>query len=151
MHIRNAISQELDGDVSTDNYGKTPLFEAIKNGHDGAAAQLAEAGASLSIDNPGIRLCEAVAAKELGFLRGLLANGMNPNSKNYNLQTPLHLAAAEGLFQVCVLLLQTGASVFAMDRYSPMLIDSFRLVFHFINTYVVIDVDGAELRWTRPE
>lgn len=93
------------------------MFEAVKNGHDGVASQLADVGASLSVDNPGICLCEAVATKELGFVRGLLANGINPNSKNYNLQTPLHLAAGEGSFQVCVLLLQSGASVFATDRY----------------------------------
>lgn len=110
-----------------DNFGKTPLFEAVKNGHDGVASQLAEAGASLSVDNPGICLCEAVATKELDFLRRLLANGINPNSKNYNLQTPLHLAAAEGLFQLCVLLLQTGASVFATDRWGRTPLDEARI------------------------
>lgn len=100
-----------------DNCGKTPLFEAIKNGHDGVASLLEEAGAALEVERPGICLCEAVARNELDFVTRLLGNGTNPNSKNYNLQTPLHLAAAEGLFQVSVVLLQNGASVFATDRY----------------------------------
>lgn len=93
------------------------MFEAIKNGHGGAASLLEEAGAALSVEDPGTCLCEAVARKELDFVTRLLANGMNPNSKNYNLQTPLHLAAAEGLFQASVSLLQSGATVFATDRY----------------------------------
>lgn len=110
--------------ADVDNFGKTPLFEAIKNGHDGAASLLEEAGAALYVEHPGICLCEAVARNELDFLTRLLANGINPNSKNYNLQTPLHLAAADGLFQVSVLLLQNGASVFATDRYVTSRISS---------------------------
>lgn len=110
-----------------DNSGKTPMFEAIKNGHDGVASLLANVGASLYVESPGICLCEAVARKELGFLRRLLANGINPNSKNYNLQTPMHLAAAEGLFEVCVLLLQTGSSVFATDRWGRTPLDEARI------------------------
>lgn len=93
------------------------MFEAIKNGHDEVASLLQRSGASLSVDNAGSCLCDAVARNDLGFLRRILVNGINPNSKNYNLQTPLHLAAAEGLFSECVLLLETGASVLATDRY----------------------------------
>ncbi|XP_057770231.1 potassium channel GORK-like [Salvia miltiorrhiza] len=93
------------------------LVEAIKKGHGGAASLLEEAGAAAHVESPGICLCEAVARNELDFVARLLANGMNPNSKNYNLQTPLHVAAAEGLFEVSVLLLQNGGSVFARDRW----------------------------------
>ncbi|XP_057767622.1 potassium channel SKOR-like isoform X2 [Salvia miltiorrhiza] len=109
---------QIHADINLrDNFGKTPLFEAIKKGHGGAASLLEEAGAAAHVEGPGICLCEAVARNELDFVARLLANGMNPNSKNYNLQTPLHVAAAEGLFEVSVLLLQNGGSVIARDRW----------------------------------
>ncbi|KAL2539651.1 Potassium channel SKOR [Abeliophyllum distichum] len=106
-----------------DNYGKTPLYEAIKNSYDRVASLLMKAGASLSIDNAGNCLCEAVANREIDFLKRLLANGINPNSKNYDLRTPLHLAASEGLYLESVLLLETGASVFATDRWGKTPLD----------------------------
>lgn len=93
------------------------MLEAVKNGHDHVASLLVEAGALLGIDNDGTCLCEAVAKRDLEYLRRLLANGINPNSKNYDFRTPLHLAASEGLFSISVLLLEAGASVFAVDRY----------------------------------
>ncbi|KAG6413210.1 hypothetical protein SASPL_125917 [Salvia splendens] len=119
---------QIDANINLrDNYGKSPLFEAIKNRHDGAASLLEEEGAALEVERPGICLCEAVARNELDFVTRLLANGINPNSKNYNLQTPLHLAAAEGLFQVSVVLLQNGASVFAADRWGRTPLDEARV------------------------
>ncbi|KAL2457294.1 Potassium channel SKOR [Forsythia ovata] len=106
-----------------DNFGKTPLYEAIKNSYDRVASLLVKAGASLSIDNAGNCLCEAVANREIDFLKRLLANGINPNSKNYDLRTPLHLAASEGLYPESVLLLETGASIFATDRWGKTPLD----------------------------
>ncbi|KAG8388135.1 hypothetical protein BUALT_Bualt02G0094400 [Buddleja alternifolia] len=110
-----------------DNFGNTPLHEAIKNGHDHVASLLLQAGASLTIDNAGNFLCETVAKKNLDFLKRLLTNGINPNSKNYDLRTPLHLAASEGLYEESVLLLETGASVFATDRWGKTPIDEARI------------------------
>ncbi|XP_022850369.1 potassium channel SKOR-like isoform X1 [Olea europaea var. sylvestris] len=110
-----------------DNFGKTPLYEAIKNSHDRVASLLVNAGASLSIDNAGNCLCEAVASRDLDFLKRLLANGINPNSKNYDLRTPLHLAASEGLYPESILLLESGASVFATDRWGKTPLDEARI------------------------
>lgn len=93
------------------------MLEAVKNSHDHVASLLVEAGALLGIDNDGTCLCEAVARRDVEYLRRLLANGINPNSKNYDFRTPLHLAASEGLYPISVLLLEAGASVFAVDRY----------------------------------
>lgn len=102
---------------TADHLGKTPLYEAIKNGHGQVASLLVKAGAFLSVDNAGNCLCELVASKHTDFLKRLLENGVNPNSRNYDLRTPLHLAASEGLFSESLLLLESGASVFAIDRY----------------------------------
>ncbi|XP_052183654.1 potassium channel SKOR-like isoform X2 [Diospyros lotus] len=110
-----------------DNFGNTPLLEAIKNGHDRIASLLVKAGASLAIDNAGSFLCMVVASRDSDFLRRLLANGINPNSKNYDLRTPLHLAAAEGLVTVVCLLLQAGASVFSKDRWGNTPLDEARI------------------------
>ena len=92
------------------------MLETIKNGHDHIASLLVKAGASLTIDNAGSCLCMAVARSDLNFLRRVLDNGINPNSKSYDLRTPLHVAAAEGLSTIACLLLDAGASVFSKDR-----------------------------------
>lgn len=111
----------------TDNFGNTPLLEAIKNEHDHIASLLVKAGASLTIENAGSCLCLAVARRDLEFLRRVLANGINPNSRSYDLRTPLHIAAAEGLYTMACLLLEAGASVFSKDRWGNTPLDEARI------------------------
>ncbi|KAA8541403.1 hypothetical protein F0562_025366 [Nyssa sinensis] len=110
-----------------DNFGNTPLLGAIKNGHDQVASLLVKAGASLTIDDAGSYLCMAVVRKDLEFLRRVLASGINPNSKNYDLRTPLHLAASEGLYSMAKLLLEAGASIFSKDRWGNTPLDDARV------------------------
>ncbi|RVW27522.1 Potassium channel SKOR [Vitis vinifera] len=100
----------------SDNHGNTPLLEAIKNGHDGVTSLLVKAGALLTVEDAGGCLCMTVVRRDLNFLKRLLANGINPNAKNYDSRTPLHLAASEGLYSMTNLLLEAGASVLAKDR-----------------------------------
>lgn len=102
---------------STDKLGTTPLLEAIKNGHEEVASVLVNAGAILTIDDVGNFLCTTVAKKELDLLKRILACGINPNAKNYDQRTPLHIAASEGLFTMAELLLEAGASVLSKDRW----------------------------------
>ncbi|KAI3515769.1 hypothetical protein L1887_14673 [Cichorium endivia] len=99
------------------NHENTPLFEAIKNGHDEVISMLVEAGASLDMNNAGNFLCMAVANKDFEFLERVLANGINPNSKNYDLGTPLHIAASQGSYSIAKLILEAGGSVLSKDRY----------------------------------
>lgn len=101
---------------STDNFGNTPLLEAIKNGHDRVSSLLTKEGASLNIENAGNFLCTAIAKGDSDFLKKLLSNGIDPNSKGYDQRTPLHIAASEGLYLMAKLLLEAGASVFSKDR-----------------------------------
>ncbi|PHT53660.1 Potassium channel GORK [Capsicum baccatum] len=128
-----------------DNFGCTPLLEAVKNGHDHVASLLVEAGALLGIDNDGTCLCEAVAKRDLDYLRRLLANGINPNSKNYDLRTPLHLSASEGLFPISVLLLEAGASVFAVDRWGKSPLDEARVGGNKNLIKLLEDAKGSQL------
>lgn len=122
-----------------DNNGNTPLFEAIKNRHDVVVSMLVEAGAVLDINNAGNCLCMAVAKGDVEFLKRVLDNGINPNSKNYDLRTPLHIAAAEGSYSITKLILEAGGSVFSKDRYV--------LSFTFSLTNVVCHIsEGGNLK-----
>lgn len=103
--------------ISSDSFGNTPLLEALKNGHDRVSSLLVKEGASLKIDNAGSFLCTAVSRGDSDFLKRILANDIDPNSKDYDHRTPLHIAASEGLYLMAKLLLEAGASVFSKDRY----------------------------------
>ena len=101
-----------------DNFGNTPLMEAIKNGNDQVAVLLSKEGASLKVDNPGSFLCTAVSRGDSDLVKRLLCYGIDPNSKDYDSRTPLHIAVSEGLTLMAKLLLESGASVFSKDRYA---------------------------------
>ncbi|CAN6700289.1 unnamed protein product [Malus baccata var. baccata] len=92
----------------------TPLLEAIKNGNDRVSSVLIQQGASLNIDNADL-------------LKRLLAYGIDPNSKDYDHRTPLHVAASEGLFIMAKLLLEAGASVVSKDRWGNTPLDEGRM------------------------
>ncbi|MQL96094.1 hypothetical protein Taro_028770 [Colocasia esculenta] len=109
-----------------DKFGNTPLFEAIKNGHDRVASLLVKEGASLSLDDAGSQLCLAVAKGDSDFLKRVLSHGIDPNSKDYDHRTPLHIAAAEGLYSMAKILVEAGASVLVKDRWGNTPLDESR-------------------------
>jgi hyperpolarization activated cyclic nucleotide-gated potassium channel 4 len=49
-------------------------------------------------------------------MRRTLAYGTNPNCRDYDHRTPLHIATAEGLCLIAKMLVEAGASVFTTDR-----------------------------------
>ncbi|KAM5570352.1 potassium channel SKOR [Rosa sericea] len=119
---------EKGGDVKmSDKFGNTPLLEAIKNGHDQVASLLVQAGASLTIEDAGDFLCATVARRDLDLVKRLLANDMNPNAKNYDQRSPLHVAASEGLYPMAEFLLEAGASVLSKDRWGKTPLDEARI------------------------
>ncbi|XP_027169088.1 potassium channel SKOR-like isoform X2 [Coffea eugenioides] len=119
---------EKDANVNAKDYfGNTPLLEAVRNEHDEVASLLVNAGATLMLDHVGTFLCEAVASRELEFLKRLLFNGANPNAKNFDMRTPLHIAASEGLYPASVSLLEAGASVLSVDRWGKTPVDEARV------------------------
>ncbi|XP_078441067.1 potassium channel KOR1-like [Wolffia australiana] len=109
-----------------DKFGNTPLLEAIKNGHDRVASLLVKRGAVLALDDAGSRLCQAVANGNVDFLKRVLTYGVDPDSKDYDHRTPLHLAAAEGLYVIAKILLEAGASPLAEDRWGNTPLDEAR-------------------------
>ncbi|XP_021298262.1 potassium channel SKOR isoform X2 [Herrania umbratica] len=110
-----------------DKFGNTPLLEAIKNGHDHVAAMLVREGAYLNIDDAGSFLCAAVVKGDSDFIKRILSNGIDPNSRDYDHRTPLHVAASEGLFLMAKLLIEAGASVFTKDRWGNTPLDEGRM------------------------
>ncbi|KAJ6764948.1 POTASSIUM CHANNEL SKOR-LIKE [Salix koriyanagi] len=119
------IEQGVDVNIS-DKFGNTPLLEAIKGGHDEVASILVQAGASLGIDDTGGFLFTTIAKRDLNLLKRVLANGINPNAKNFDYRTPLHIAASEGLHSIASLLVESGASVFPKDRWGNTPLDEAR-------------------------
>ncbi|KAF4365931.1 hypothetical protein G4B88_007875 [Cannabis sativa] len=110
-----------------DNFGNTPLLEALKNGHDRVSSLLVQEGASLMIDNAGSFLCTAVSRGDADFLKRVLSNGVDPNSKDYDHRSPLHVAASEGLYLMAKLLIEAGANVFIKDRWGNTPLDEGRM------------------------
>lgn len=101
-----------------DNFGNTPLLEAIKSGHDKVASLLVKEGASLKIEDAGCFMCSTVAKGDIDYIRRILSNGIDPNSKDFDFRTPLHVAASQGSFIIVKLLVEAGASVLSKDRYA---------------------------------
>ncbi|CAL9031743.1 unnamed protein product [Prunus brigantina] len=124
--IRFLIDQGADAEIS-DKFGNAPLLEAIKNGHDQVASLLVKAGASLTIDDAGEFLCITVARRNLDLLKRLLANDINPNAKNFDQRTALHVAASEGLYPMADFLLEAGSSVLSKDRWGRTPLDEARI------------------------
>ncbi|XAR73572.1 hypothetical protein NMG60_11007583 [Bertholletia excelsa] len=120
------IQEGVDIDIK-DNFGNTALLEALKNGHDKVASLLVKKGASLKIDDAASLLCKLVIRGESDFLRRILSNGIDPNCKDYDQRTALHIAASEGLYLMAKILLGAGASVFLKDRWGNTPVDEARI------------------------
>ncbi|KAJ8771969.1 hypothetical protein K2173_027146 [Erythroxylum novogranatense] len=120
------IERGADANIS-DRFGNTPLLEAIKSGHDEVASLLVKGGAIIAVDDAGDFLCSAIAKRDFNLFKRLLNNGINPNAKNYDFRTPLHVAASEGLYSFAHLLVQAGASVLPKDRWGNTPLDEARV------------------------
>jgi potassium channel len=92
------------------------LLLALKSGHERITSLLAKHGAALNLEDAGGYLCRVVTDGKVDLLSRLLRSGVDPNCRNYDQRTPLHVAAAEGLHLVASMLVGFGADVLAKDR-----------------------------------
>jgi ankyrin repeat protein len=94
------------------------MLLALKSGHDRITSLLAKHGAALNLEDAGGYLCRVVTGGRVDLLRRLLSFGVDPNCRNYDRRTPLHVAAGEGLHLAAGVLIDFGADVQAKDRYA---------------------------------
>ena len=96
-----------------DNNGRTPLWWAAWNGHEGTVALLLEKGAELETkDNNGrTSLLWAARKGHEGIVTLLLEKGAELETKDTDGQTPLSWAAANGHEGIVALLLEKGAEL----------------------------------------
>ncbi|XP_021854938.2 potassium channel SKOR isoform X1 [Spinacia oleracea] len=120
--VRFLIEEGTDVN-KTDNFGNTPLLEAVKNGHDKVAALLYKEKARIDVKDVGSFLCTVVLSGDVDFLKRILTNGMDPNSKDYDHRTPLHVACSQGLYLMAKLLVEAGAYITLKDRWGNTPLD----------------------------
>lgn len=112
-----------------DRWHATPLLEAVKAVQSGKAGPdfidvVRAAGGTLTVGTTELSgiLCAAVHAADVGLLRLYLRAGAATSPADYDLRTPLHIAAAEGSVEAVEVLVEAGADIGAKDRwgYTPM-------------------------------
>ena len=138
------IDQKRDKDAiielnPRDRWGGTPLNDAYLRGHNNIIKMLEENGGvradtepsttSSTPSAPALKVdaassVELIWAASLGDLRAihhLVARGIPLEAADYDLRTPLHLAAAEGHIEVIEYLLAHGVDANPKDRwgYTP--------------------------------
>ncbi|XP_026385686.1 potassium channel SKOR-like isoform X2 [Papaver somniferum] len=125
-HIASFLIQEGVSVNIADKFGNTPLFEAVKRGNDRVASLLVKEGASLNIVDGGSCLCQTVSRGDSDFVKRLLSNGLDPNSKNYDQRTALHVSVSQGSYMIAKVLIEGGASVLTRDRWGNTPVDEGR-------------------------
>ncbi len=132
-----------------DRWGGTPLDDASEAGHDSVVAILEERGGVRSDaresreDVEGYtmhptsfeasehaQLIWAAALGDVDALRRLVARGTHLDVADYDLRTPLHLAAAEGHREIVAILLAQGVNPWPRDRWGRTPADDARLGGH---------------------
>jgi urea transporter len=106
-----------------DRWGTTPLWTAISHARFDIAEKLAECGARhmRSQVEVATHLCELAANPDPGSLSKLLCaistGNCNPSAADYDLRTPLHVAAQARNADAVRILLGHGADATARDRW----------------------------------
>eukprot|EP00899_Mesostigma_viride_P007210 jgi/Mesvir1/16490/Mv10045-RA.1 len=101
-----------------DIFNGTPLADAVRQKNDDVAEFLRSIGGEMMGENPAGLLCYAALRNDVEELRRLVDNGLDPNSADYDMRTPLHIAASEGQMAALHFLLSLdGIQVNPEDRW----------------------------------
>jgi len=133
------VEQSLSGVARLspkDRWGRTPLDDAELHSRDEVARILAEAGCTRTpggvggtsdaeqrqLTRPSFsenidELIWAASVGDMAHIRQLVAQGVSLDGADYDLRTPLHLAAAEGHAKIVRFLLDEGVDPSPRDRW----------------------------------
>eukprot|EP00960_Hanusia_phi_P051994 761167-Hanusia_phi.AAC.1 len=117
--VRYLISQNGNVNVK-DRWGGYPLKDAAVGGHTAVRDLLLQHGAKIDESDQlalAQQLCGMAAKGELEGVKGLIECRVSVNASLYDQRTALHLAAAEGQYDVVQYLLGMQADVNAKDRW----------------------------------
>jgi hypothetical protein len=108
-------------DVNTfDIRGNQPISDAMLNGHGDIVDVLRQAGATLSPesdDNIQHKMCQLAAAENISEFQRLVKGGVSVDACDYDLRTPLHLAACRGNLELVKFIIANGGNVNFRDRW----------------------------------
>ena len=108
---------------SLDRWGYTPLYDALMGGSSGIVSTIVQKGGILPPKITCEQMCGAAADGNVLKLRMLMDCGLTPDVMDYDLRTPLHLAAAGGRVLAVSFLLGQGADPCAADRWGNAPLD----------------------------
>ena len=113
--------------TAKDSFGRTPVDDAVTNGHKEILRVLRQYGAEIprhlsgahsdTQHQMGLDLVENAAKGRINAVKKCLLNGANPNFQDYDKRTALHLAAVEGHADIVEVLLRSGADSNSLDRW----------------------------------
>ena len=117
------------------------------------AQRLLAAGAKLTLDaaNTAAQLCECAEKGKLDRLDLMLQCNCDPNATDYDLRTPLHVAACSGHMHIVKHLVARGVHVDAKDRWGGTPIDDakrggFTHIFNFLTMRLEMVMRDISLR-----
>lgn len=100
-----------------DRWGNTALQNAINHNQGPVTQLLVQWKSELNTENAAGSLCEAASIGNIETLKLILEHGIDPNVMDYDSQSPLHLAAAEGQDKAVQYLIAKGAHVNCKDHW----------------------------------
>ena len=103
----------------TDNYGSTPLYEALINEHYECAEYIYNNGGKILISSEILcsKLCYLVYNNKPKVLKKWLKCGISPNHKDYDDRTPLHIAYDNSRDECKEILMKYDADQTIIDRW----------------------------------
>lgn len=122
---------DADADISpSDRWGGSPMDDALRHRHKEVAKVLRERGARHGTIDSALGLISFAAKGDAEEVKRLLSDGIDPNSKDYDSRTPLHLACGEGHTETVKVLLEAGADPNSEDRWSGVPLEDATLKGH---------------------